>query len=146
MRHSVHIALVLLIVLGGVCLAEREENEREDSDRHERRERHDRRQPASRELSAPTTRPVSYSKDIKPMLQKDCYSCHSAADQQGGYRVDSRNAFLKNGEIAKAGDSANSKVIRMIGKGEMPPRGERITPEQLSLFRAWIDQGVKWDE
>ena len=26
----------------------------------------------------------------------------------------------------------------------MPPSGRRLTPEQVGLLRAWIDQGLKW--
>ena len=27
----------------------------------------------------------------------------------------------------------------------MPQKGKRLTPEQISLLRAWIDQGAPWD-
>ena len=29
---------------------------------------------------------------------------------------------------------------------QMPPKGERLTVEQIGLLRAWIDQGVEWPE
>jgi hypothetical protein len=28
----------------------------------------------------------------------------------------------------------------------MPLAGERLTPEQVGLLRAWIDQGAEWPE
>ena len=28
----------------------------------------------------------------------------------------------------------------------MPQKGERLTPEQIGLLRAWIDQGADWPD
>ncbi|GIT04939.1 MAG: hypothetical protein CM1200mP29_03500 [Verrucomicrobiota bacterium] len=28
----------------------------------------------------------------------------------------------------------------------MPQKGSRLTPEQVGLIRAWIDQGLQWEE
>lgn len=28
----------------------------------------------------------------------------------------------------------------------MPPKGKRLTPEQIGLLRAWIDQGAPWPD
>jgi len=27
----------------------------------------------------------------------------------------------------------------------MPKKGSRLTPEQIGVLRAWIDQGAEWD-
>ncbi len=49
-----------------------------------------------------------------------------------------------------AGDSANSLLIHYVARQvkdmEMPPvgKGNPLTPEQISLLRAWIDQGANW--
>jgi hypothetical protein len=37
-------------------------------------------------------------------------------------------------------------VSGMIEGKVMPPTGDRLTPEQIGLLRAWIDQGAVWDE
>ncbi len=50
------------------------------------------------------------------------------------------------------GHSAKSPLIyyisRLVPDMEMPPegRGKPLTREQIGLFRAWIDQGVPWEQ
>ena len=70
------------------------------------------------------------------------------------FRLDNREAALKGGENNQddivPGDSAKSKLIhyvaRLVEDLEMPPpgKGEPLTPEQIGVLRAWIDQGAKW--
>ena len=55
-----------------------------------------------------------------------------------------------SGVVIKPGNSADSKLIHLVaGLQEglvMPMTGERLTPEQVGLLRAWIDQGANWLE
>jgi len=48
------------------------------------------------------------------------------------------------------GKSSQSLVVEMIAGLDpdevMPKKGKRLTPEQVGLVRAWIDQGVKWPD
>ena len=50
------------------------------------------------------------------------------------------------------GNSAKSPLIHyvayLVEDTEMPPigKGQQLTPEQVSLLRAWIDQGAVWDQ
>ena len=37
---------------------------------------------------------VDYQKDIQPILEKNCFSCHSASNHMSGLRLDNRQAFL----------------------------------------------------
>src|SRR5262249_50809275 len=52
--------------------------------------------------------------------------------------------------LVKIGNSAASKLIHVVSgnvPGKMMPRkGKPLTPEQIGLLRAWIDQGLDWDE
>lgn len=98
---------------------------------------------------------VTYEKDIKPLFEKSCFKCHGEEKQKGKLRLDSLAAALKGGEegeILKKGDSANSPIIHAVARLDedtaMPPEKKGtplvvITPEQISLIRAWIDQGAK---
>ena len=70
-----------------------------------------------------------------------------------GLRLDLREQSLVggySGAVIKPGNSAESKLIHMVaGLKEgliMPLGGERLTPGQVGLLRAWIDQGVEWSE
>src|SRR5215467_1022936 len=77
--------------------------------------------------------PVSFSRDIEPLLQKHCLVCHGPQQQMSGLRLDQKEAALKGGASGvdiKPGDSAGSRLIRLVSGGEakvMPPVGARLT-------------------
>ena len=104
-------------------------------------------------LPAPADRKDVTFADIKPIFDKSCIECHGPKKQKGELRLDSREAAVKGGEegpVLKAGDSANSHLVKLVARlGDeedwMPPidKGKPLTPEQVGLIRAWIDQGAK---
>ncbi len=99
-------------------------------------------------------RTVDFAKEIQPILEKSCVSCHGPEKQKGSYRLDSRAAALKGGETydpaIKPGDSAGSPLIRLVAglvpDEKMPAKGDPLTTGQIGLLRAWIDQGAAWPE
>ncbi len=67
--------------------------------------------------------------------------------------MDNRAAALKGGDGGVdiiPGDSARSPLIQyvawLVPDSEMPPpgKGNRLSPTQVALLRAWIDQGAVW--
>ena len=65
----------------------------------------------------PNVPKVDYQKDIQPILEKNCYSCHGAAAQMSGLRLDSRQAFLAggtNGKIVVPGKAADSTLYKRV--------------------------------
>lgn len=101
---------------------------------------------------ASTRAGVTFDKDIKPIFEKSCFKCHGAEKQKGKLRVDSLEAVLKGGEdgkILEPGNSAKGSLVvsiaRLVEDDAMPPtdKGTPLTPEQVGLVRAWIDQGAK---
>src|SRR5437763_820852 len=104
-------------------------------------------------LPPPAARKVDYAKDIQPLFANACYSCHGDKKQQSSLRLDRKADALGGGENGKAivpGKSADSLLIRYVAGLDpdikMPPKGERLTAEQVGLLRAWIDQGAEWPE
>ncbi len=105
------------------------------------------------DLPPPAGRPVDFAKDIQPLFARVCYECHGERRQRNGLRLDDAAAALKGGDLGPAivpGKSADSPLIHYVaGLNKdlvMPPKGDRLTPEQIGLLRAWIDQGAKWPE
>ncbi len=95
-------------------------------------------------------RQVDYDKDIRPLLAENCYSCHGPAVQQGGLRLDLRQNALRGGDygpVIVPGKSHESKLIRRLVDGDggmqMPPAGA-LLPDEISVLRAWIDQGAEF--
>lgn len=99
---------------------------------------------------------LTFTKDIKPLLENSCLKCHGAEKPKSKYRVDSREAMIKGGESGDAaiipGKSEKSLVVLyaadLVVDMEMPPTDKREkypawTKDQIALVRAWIDQGAK---
>jgi WD40 repeat protein len=96
------------------------------------------------------TEPVSYDKDIEPILAEKCQSCHSGSIKEGKFDLGNYDALLKGGKRGHpitAGKSAESLLVKLAGRTQkpfMPPKSEEpLTPEELALIRLWIDQGAK---
>lgn len=102
-------------------------------------------------LPPAATRRVDFSRDIQPLLSQHCYGCHGPDKQKGDLRWDVKESAFKTGDhgpIIVPGKSSSSRVIVLVSgldpDSVMPPRGERLTTEQIGLLRAWIDQGAVW--
>jgi hypothetical protein len=108
---------------------------------------------SAKALPPPASRTVDYERDIAPILSKNCYRCHGPKKQQGGLALHVQDRALAGGDSGPAivpGKVAESRLIRYVAGLEedyqMPPEdaGKPLTPEQIGLLRAWIDQGAKW--
>src|SRR5216117_643792 len=105
-------------------------------------------------LPAAAKATVDFDRDVKPIFESVCFRCHGPEKPKSRFRLDNRESALKGGannpDDIVPGDSAKSKLIhyvaRLVEDMEMPPagKGEPLTPEQVGLLRAWIDQGAKW--
>src|SRR5687767_7422087 len=103
------------------------------------------------ELPKPAGRVVDFAKDVKPIFEASCGKCHGAKQQKSDYRLDRKESALKGGSIGGAivpGDGSRSKLIHYVSgldeEMKMPPKGERLSAEQIGILRAWIDQGAQW--
>ncbi len=98
--------------------------------------------------SASLTQPqINFERDIRPLLHARCSACHGATKQMAGLRLDNKAAALK---VITPGKSDASELIRRITSNDksemMPPQGERLTPREIALLKAWIDAGALWPE
>ncbi len=97
---------------------------------------------------------VSFEKDVLPVLQAKCFSCHDAKKARSGFRLDVRAKAFAGGETNKpgivAGKSAESEVYKRVTSGNekevMPPKGDRLTGKEAAALKAWIDTGAKWPD
>ena len=96
------------------------------------------------ELPAPVDRKVDFARDVKPLFQKHCWSCHSERKHESGLRLDSRAGLLRGGDAGKAvmlGKSADSRLIQFVAavdpKSVMPPEGDRLSAEAVGIMD-WI--------
>ena len=105
-------------------------------------------------LPQPSPTRVDFIRDIKPILQNHCLKCHSDEKPRSHFRLTSREAALKGGAHGVdilPGKSAQSPLIGYVAGLDpeivMPPegRGTPLDSKEISLLRAWIDQGVPWE-
>ena len=97
---------------------------------------------------------VDFAKEIQPIFEKHCYECHGEKKQKSGFRLDSKEIAFRGGESGKpsivAGKSAESELVKKVSSSDpdevMPPKGERLSGEQVALLKKWIEQGAKWPE
>jgi len=99
---------------------------------------------------------IRFNRDIRPILSNNCFQCHGpdSAARQAGLRLDVEDVAKRDlpsgGYAIVEGDSSSSKIIHRIMSDDpdfmMPPSdsGKRLTDEEKSLLRAWIDQGAEW--
>ncbi len=96
--------------------------------------------------------PVSFDKEIEPILAAKCVVCHSGPVKEGRLDLGSYEGIRKGGRSGSAivaGKSAESLLIKLAGRTDrplMPPtKGEQkpLSPTELALLKLWIDQGAR---
>jgi hypothetical protein len=94
--------------------------------------------------------PPDYARDIKPLLAKQCTSCHGPEKQRSSLRLDSASGMRKGGNLGPAivpGDSGSSPLVKALTGADkfarMPPKGPGLTAAEIALFRGWIDAGAQ---
>lgn len=105
------------------------------------------------QLPPPAQVRVDFDSQIKPLLQKHCIKCHARGKYKGGLSLETREAVLRGGEggpAAVAGKSQESLLIELVAgvdpNRRMPEKGPALSPDEVGLLRAWIDQGVNWQQ
>lgn len=100
---------------------------------------------------------VTFDADIKPIIQANCIKCHNAngpKKPKAGLALNTREDVLKgdrDGDVITIGDSAHSDLVMAVAHigdddDHFMPKGKNakmLTPDQIGLIRAWIDQGAK---
>ncbi len=101
-------------------------------------------------------RRIDFVKDIKPILETACISCHREGHDKGDLRLDERQYAFDAGEYGAAvvpfdleESSLYQSVILPADHDDlMPPsnKGGPLPQEQIDLLRDWIVQGAAWPE
>lgn len=95
---------------------------------------------------------VDFRKDIEPILQRACISCHGPDKQRSGLRLDNGPAAMKgsnSGPVIQPGKGDQSRLLHVVAALDpevlMPPKEKpALTKVEIAKIRAWIDQGASW--
>ena len=91
-----------------------------------------------------------FEKSIRPVLVKECYSCHAtnAKKIRGGLTLDTREGLRKGGDTGPAvvpGDTRKSLILKALRHTQddlkMPPK-KKLTSDVIADFEKWVAMGA----
>ena len=95
---------------------------------------------------------VDFEKDIRPILEENCWHCHGEDEQESGLRLDKRAMMLRGGDYGLPtlvpGHPEKSYLIEVVEHRDpdmaMPTDGDKLPEQQIELLRQWITEGAQW--
>ncbi len=91
----------------------------------------------------PIEKTVSFGEDVHPILRDRCFGCHSGEDPDSELRLDVLDEVLNQTTPFRADES---RLLRVVADGEMPPDGGPLPKDEQATLAAWINEGLDWDE
>jgi WD40 repeat protein len=104
-------------------------------------------------LCAGESEPVSFRREIAPVLQRRCANCHNEENAKGDYRLDMFARLLESGDsdlpVVVAGKAEESEFFRLLiepnPEDRMPQKADALPSEEIALIKRWIDEGAAYD-
>lgn len=93
---------------------------------------------------------VEFLKDVYPIFENNCLSCHGPQKQLANFRVDrSEDFFSRDGRapLILPGQSSISPLIAIVSgaKKDMPMANvHKLSEQDVELLKTWIDSGAEW--
>ncbi len=95
---------------------------------------------------------VDFEKQVQPILEFHCVSCHNDVKTKGGLRFDRGDLFHKGGDGGPAfvtGKPEESLLIELVSlpsddEDVMPPEGRKLTESEIKILQEWVKEGAKW--
>ncbi|MFZ2279022.1 MAG: c-type cytochrome domain-containing protein [Prosthecobacter sp.] len=98
---------------------------------------------------------ADFQKDIQPILERNCYECHSekTGKKKGGFVFDDLKTFkmdIADNDVAqiRPGKPSESHFLEVIvndGKNHMPPN-ENLSGAEIKKITEWISEGASFDK
>jgi hypothetical protein len=97
---------------------------------------------------------VSFSRDIRPILNQNCVPCHGGVRQKNGVSFIFREEALGVGKSGRPtivpGKPDSSEIIARLTSADpetrMPYHAPPLPAQQIALLRRWIKEGAKWED
>ncbi len=93
---------------------------------------------------------AQFEAEVRPALIDRCLRCHGSDKQEGGLRLDTRQAMLTGGDSGAAivpGRADQSAIWQRIEAGEMPPVTEpKLSAKQKESIQKWLTDGASMDD
>src|SRR5204863_9853386 len=97
---------------------------------------------------------IDFTTQVKPILNKNCITCHGGVRQKGGFSLLFREEALSKTKSWKfaiiPGDPDHSELIRRITLNDpedrMPYKHEPLSKADVETLRRWISEGARWGQ
>lgn len=97
---------------------------------------------------------VSYTEDVKPILNKHCISCHGGVKKQGKFSLlfqEEAYAVTASGKpsIVPFHPEKSPFIARLHSSDpeeKMPYRREPLSPHEVNILTQWVKEGAKWED
>src|SRR5688572_3905979 len=90
-----------------------------------------------------------FERQIRPIFETHCTSCHGPEEPEGGLRLDTADGFFaggRSGKVVVPGKPEESRVIHLV-RGtsdlQMPP-DDRLPSEAVAILERWVGDGAVW--
>ena len=99
-------------------------------------------------IAAKTPNTPDFVKDIQPIFQSRCTTCHGADEQKNQLRLDSYTGAVRGGMSGKVivpGHSGDSLLVQHISgtlEPRMPFEKPPLPDDEIARIAAWIDAGA----
>ena len=95
-----------------------------------------------------------YDRQVRPILEAHCFQCHGPEKQKGGLRLDQKPAVLRGGDSGAPavvpGNALKSHLLKLVTSKDpdehMPPKGERLKPQEVAVLTRWVETGAHWTD
>jgi mono/diheme cytochrome c family protein len=93
-------------------------------------------------FATPAAAPAELASRVSKVLSQNCYACHANGAAKGGFGVAHNLAALRASPYVDLAHPEKSLIVDLVEKGEMPPFGPKLTPEQTRDLLEWIRAGA----
>ncbi len=97
---------------------------------------------------------IDFVRDVRPIFQKHCYSCHGEAKQKSDLRLDIKSEAFKGGAgygpIVVPGNVEESPLLELVTTDDedsrMPPEGVGLSAAEIDTLTKWVEQNAVWPD
>lgn len=95
--------------------------------------------------------PVSFNREILPILSDKCFHCHGpdGSHREADLRLDLRDQAIKDDAIVPGKSADSEAILRILSKDPdevMPPPKSHLslTDREKDLLKRWVDEGAEY--
>jgi len=97
--------------------------------------------------------PVSFIKEVAPILLRNCIACHNTKKAESKYMMTTFAQLAKGGQQGEGitlepGDPDASRFVELLradGQPRMPYKQDPLPPENLAVIERWVKEGARYD-